>query len=131
MFPAGYILRITRKEWVEQVFDCMTYYTSLYRKWKPEQTILFVHKTDEGDSLIGFGTIGAIRDFQDFSEGEKALCAEHGWKRALDFSFIKKFSTPLLVKETFLAETLRRGRFLHGLALDDAQIGELLSQAGE
>lgn len=131
MFPAGYILRIKRKEWVQQVLDSMTYYTGIYRKWATGQIIIFVHKTDKGDSFIGFAIIGTTRDFTEFSAEEKRLCKEQGWKTAIDLTFIKKFSKPLLVKETFLAETLRRGRFLHGLALDDSQIRELLSQAGE
>ena len=131
MFPAGYILRIKHKEWVQQVFDSMSYYTSIYRKWATGQIIIFAHKTDKGDSFIGFGIIGTPREFADLSEEEKRLCEQHGWKTAIDLTFMKKFSKPLPVKETFLAETLRRGKFLHGLALDDSQIRELLSQAGE
>jgi hypothetical protein len=109
----------------------MTYYTKVNRKWKPRQTVIFVHKMDEGDSLIGFGIIETARQFSDLSEKEKAICAEYGWKTALDFTFMKEFTAPLLVRETFLAKTSRRGKYLHPFDLSKVQMRELLSQAGE
>ena len=52
---AGYILRITRKEWVDQVFERTKYYVGIRRRWKPNQIIFFAHKTARGDAFIGYG----------------------------------------------------------------------------
>jgi hypothetical protein len=42
---AGYVLRIMSDYWVNHVFDMAIYYTNLRRRWKSDQSIIFIHKT--------------------------------------------------------------------------------------
>ena len=98
----GYILRIATKQWVEQVFNLAIYYTSARRKWKSGQTILFVHKTNKGDAVVGYGEIGDIYSVDELSGEERRECEKYGWKKAIEFKYVKKFENPLLIKETCL-----------------------------
>jgi len=75
----GYILRIAKKEWVEKVFDSAMYYTGARRKWQPGQTILFVSRTELGDSFIGYGVIENIYEKEELSEEEQRECETYGW----------------------------------------------------
>jgi hypothetical protein len=125
----GYILRISTEEWVDQVFDMAIYYTSVRRKWKPGQSILFVHKTDVGDAVVGYGVIENVYEKDELSEEEKHECEEHGWKRAIEFKYVLKFEKPLPVKETFLKALRVRGRTLHGFPVNKEQLGSVISQA--
>ncbi|RLI22356.1 hypothetical protein DRO54_01385 [Candidatus Bathyarchaeota archaeon] len=126
---AGYILRITRKEWVKQVFERTKYYVGIKRKWLPNQTILFVHKTAKGDAFIGYGVINNFQDFEELSDEEKTECQKWNWKGALDFIYVVKFKEPLLIKKTFLRDSKLKGRYLHGLALTRKQIDSILPMA--
>ncbi|HVP27012.1 MAG TPA: hypothetical protein VMT26_05035 [Candidatus Bathyarchaeia archaeon] len=123
----GYILRIASKQWVEQVFNMAAYYTSLPRKWKKGQTILFMHKTNNGDSIIGYGIIETVYDKNELSNEEKSECKKYGWKKAIEFSYVIRFEKPLLVKETFLKDTKLRGRYFHGLRLNKQQLQTIIS----
>jgi hypothetical protein len=124
-----YILRISTKEWVDQVFSVAIYYTSVRRKWKPGQRVLFVHKTNIGDALVGYGIIENILERDALSEEEKHECEEHGWKRAIEFKYVLKFEKPLPVKETFLKGLRVRGRALHGFPVNKEQLDSVISQA--
>jgi hypothetical protein len=126
---SGYILRIATKQWVNQVFNSAMYYTSARRKWKPEQIILFVHKTSIGDSLIGYGVIGNIYDLDELSEEERRECEKHGWKKAIEFKYVSEFEKALPIKETILKDIKVRGKLLHGLSLSKGQIDSVISQA--
>ena len=125
----GYILRIASKEWVERVFDLAIYYTSTRRKWETGQTIVFVHKTDMGDAIVGYGIIGNICALDELSEEERRECQRQGWKRAIEFKYVLRFDKPLLVKETFLKGLKLRGRYLHGLSLNREQLDSIIRQA--
>jgi hypothetical protein len=125
----GYILRIATKQWVEQVFNMAIYYTSARRKWKPGQTILFVHKTSKGDAVVGYGEIGNLYSIDELSEEEKLECKKHGWKKAIEFTYVKEFENPLLIKETFLKDLKIRGKYFHGLPLKREQITSIIEQA--
>jgi hypothetical protein len=126
---AGYILRIATKQWVNQVFDTAMYYTSAIRKWKPEQTILFVHKTSVGDSIIGYGVIEDVYGLDELSEEERRECEKHGWKVAIGFKYVKEFEKTLPLRETALKDLSARGKFLHGLPLSSEQIESVINQA--
>ncbi|PIU59993.1 hypothetical protein COS86_01315 [Candidatus Bathyarchaeota archaeon CG07_land_8_20_14_0_80_47_9] len=126
---AGYILRIASEEWVRQVFDMAIYYTSLSRKWKEGQTILFVSKTSVGDMVIGYGVIQGVISTDELSEEERRKCEEHGWKRAIEFTYVKRFEKPLPLKKTFLKDSKFRGRYLHGLVISKEQLDSIISQA--
>lgn len=127
--PEGYILRITKKEWVTQVFDLTRYYVGFRRKWKPGLTIFFVHKTEKGDALIGYGVVGKVIRRERLSEKEKRECKKHGWTFALDFKYVIKFDEPLLLKDSVLKNLKVRGRYLHGYPLNSERIEALLNQA--
>lgn len=128
---SGYILRITTKEWVEQVYDRVKYYVGIRRKWKPGQIILFAHKTRKGDAFIGYGVINVFQPLEELTEKEKAECEKWGWYGALDFKYVKKFKEPVLIKETILKDFRLKGRLVHGFGLNSEQIESILSQAGE
>jgi predicted transcriptional regulator len=125
----GYILRIASEEWVRQVFDMAIYYTSLSRKWKEGQTILFVSKTSVGDMVIGYGVIQGVISTDELSEEERRKCEEHDWKRAIEFTYVKRFEKPLPLKKTFLKDSKFRGRYLHGLVISKEQLDSIISQA--
>lgn len=125
----GYILRIATEKWVNQVFDIAVYYTSIRRRWKPNQTIAFIHKTIVGDAIIGYGVIDNIYEKDELSEKEKHECEKYGWKKAIEFKYVMKFGKPLPINETFLKNSKLRGRYFHGLKLDKDQLNSIITQA--
>ncbi|MEM2118369.1 MAG: hypothetical protein QW386_05055 [Candidatus Bathyarchaeia archaeon] len=125
----GYILRIATKQWVEQVFNMAIYYTSARRKWRPGQTILFMHKTGKGDAVVGYGEIGNLYSIDELSEEEKLECEKHGWKKAIEFTYVKEFENPLSIKDTFLKDLKIRGKYFHGFPLKREQITSIIEQA--
>jgi hypothetical protein len=126
---AGYILRIATKQWVDQVFDSAIYYTSVNRKWIRGHTILFVHKTGEGDAFIGYGVVENVYARDELSEEERHRCEEEGWTRALEFKYVKELEKPLLVRQSFLKGTKLRGRLLQGLTVTRKQLDATIEQA--
>jgi hypothetical protein len=126
---AGYILRIASKQWVDQVFEMAIYYTNIRRKWKTGQTILFIHKTKIGDAIVGYGVIENVYEKDELSEEEKRQCERGGWKRAIEFKYVKQFDAPLSIKETFLKGSKLRGRYFHGLKLTKEQLDNLMAKA--
>jgi hypothetical protein len=126
---AGYILRIATDQWVDHVFEMAIYYTNLKRKWKSGQVILFIHKTRNGDALVGYGVVDDVTERDELSEEEKLECEQGGWKRALEFKYVKRFDEPLLIKETFLKGSKLRGRFFHGLEVDKEQLEKIVGKA--
>jgi hypothetical protein len=125
----GYILRITTRRWVDQVFDLTTYYTSARRRWKVGQIIVLIHKTKIGDAVIGYGVIENVYERDELSEEERLECEKHGWKKAIEFKYIIKFEKPLPVKETFLKDLKLSGKYLHSLALNKDQLKAIISRA--
>lgn len=125
----GYILRIASKQWLNQVFSMAIYFTNMRRKWKNGQTILFVHKTGVGDALVGYGLIERACEQDELSEQDKHECERGGWKRAIEFTYVKQFDEPLAIKDTFLRGSRLRGRYFHGLKLNNNQLKALLAQA--
>jgi len=126
---AGYILRIATKKWVDQVFDSAIYYTSINRKWTRGQTILFVHKADEGDAVVGYGLIENVYSADQLSDEEKRRCEKEGWNRALEFRYVKQLEKPLLLRDTFLRDSKLRGRLLHGLSVTRVQMAATVELA--
>jgi len=124
----GYVLRITTEKWVSQVFCLAIYYTNLRRRWKLGQTIVFLHKTSVGDAIVGYGVIGRISEKDELPEEEQRECEKHGWKKAIEFKYVKPVK-PLPIKETFLKDLGLSGKYLHGLKLDEAQLNSIISQA--
>jgi len=125
----GYILRIAKKEWVRHVFNMAVYYTNFRRKWKKGQTIIFVHKTTVGDSVVGYGEIGNVLSLEELSEEEKEYCGKYGWKKAIEFKYVIPFKNPLPLRDTFLKELKLRGKMLHGFPLNKEQINSIIDRA--
>jgi hypothetical protein len=125
----GYILRIAKEEWVNKVFDLAIYYTSSRRNWKTGHSIIFVHKTKAGDAFVGYGEIGSICASDELSEEEKLECERRGWKKAIEFRYVKRFDEPLPIRETFLKDSKLRGRSLHGFPLKKKQASAIIDQA--
>jgi hypothetical protein len=123
----GYILRIATEKWVDQVFDLAIYYTSARRKWRKGQTIIFMHKTNFGDAVIGYGVIGNVYERDALSESERRECEKQGWKKAIEFKYVKK-TDPLPIKETILKDMKVHGRYLHSLTLNREQLNAIISK---
>jgi len=124
----GCILRIATGLGVDQVFDMAIYFTNLRREWKQGQTVLFAHKTSLGDALVGYGLIERAWEKDELSEQDRDACEKGGWKRAIEFRYVKRFDKPLAIKETFLKGSKRRGRCFHGLKLDKNQLEGVFAQ---
>jgi hypothetical protein len=124
---AGYVLRITSDFWADHVFDMTIYYTNLRRKWQTGQTIVFTHKTQSGDSVVGYGVIERACQQNELAEEDRM--EPEKWKTALVFRYVLRFDKPLPIKETFLKEPKFRGRYAHGLGLNKGQIDSILNHA--
>jgi tRNA uridine 5-carbamoylmethylation protein Kti12 len=124
---AGYVLRITSNSWVDHVFDMAIYYTNLRRKWQAGQTIIFIHRTESGDSVVGYGVIERACQQDELPEGDRM--EPEKWKTALVFRYVLRFEKPLSVKETFLNEPKFRGRYAHGLGVSKEQMDSILDRA--
>jgi len=124
---AGYVLRIMSDYWVDHVFNMAIYYTNLRRRWKPDQTIIFIHRTNAGDAIVGYGVIENVCEQNELSEEERLGSEE--WKEAIVFKYVVRFEKPLPVKETFLKEPKFRGRYVHGLPLSKEQLDSILKLA--
>lgn len=125
----GYILRIATKQWVNRVFSMAIYFTSMRRKWRTGQTVLFMHKTGRGDAFVGYGLIEKASDIEELSEQDKHECDRGGWKGAIEFTYVKQFEKPLPVKDTFLKDSKLRGRCFHGFELRKNELESILAQA--
>ncbi|MFB0523314.1 MAG: hypothetical protein ACETV1_06100 [Candidatus Bathyarchaeia archaeon] len=125
----GYILRISRDEWVRQVFSLKRYYAGVRRRWEPELTIFFARKAEKGDSFLGCGVIKSVQKAKELSGRERAECEKWGWRHVLHFKNLVKFEPPLPIKETAIKDVGVYGRLLHGYSLTQAQIQSLLSKA--
>ncbi|MCX6649985.1 MAG: hypothetical protein NTV61_11490 [Candidatus Bathyarchaeota archaeon] len=56
----GYILRISRDEWLEQVFRLNKYYTGIMRDYKRGTPILLAMKAGGRDSFVGYGIVDKV-----------------------------------------------------------------------
>jgi len=124
---AAYVLRITSDYWVSHVFDMAIYLTNLRRKWKADQGIIFIHNTESGDAVIGYGIIEKVCKQNELPEEERL--EPEKWKEAIVFKYVIKFEKPLITKKTFLKNPKFRGRFLHGLAINKEQLDSIVTQA--
>ncbi len=130
-FPKDFILRITKDEWLKQVFTIKKYYPGIGRRWEPNSTILLARKAENKDSFIGYGVLERFIKREDLPEKEKAECEKMGWKGVLVFSELYKFEPPLPIKDTVLAGTKAKGRCFHGYPLTRNQVKSILDMARE
>lgn len=127
----AYILRITKDEWVERVYEGKKYYVGIPRRWEAGLTVFIAYRTEKGDSLIGYGAVGAVKKMKDLGGEEREECVKHGARWILYFDKLVRFRFPLLIKDTVLKDVAVHGRYLHGFHLTDEQTRSILAQVDE
>lgn len=127
----GYILRISSDEWLNQVFQIKKYYSGINRNWKSGTPVLLAKKTEEGDSILGYGITQNVEMLWEMTPEEEDYCRENNWRCALTFQPLVKFKKPLPIKDTILAYDKRRGSFLHGALISEQTINSILDRAEE
>lgn len=125
----NFILRISKEEWLRQVFTIKKYYPGVPRRWENGSIILLARGSEEGDSFVGYGIVKDFVSKEDLSDIERFQCERMKWKGAIVFSELYKFEPPLPLKETFLAGLRAKGKCLHGYPLTDGQVAEILETA--
>jgi len=125
----GYILRISKDSWLEQVYELKKYYPGIARRWKRGTIILLAKKAEEGDSFIGYGVVDKVEMLWELPPEEEAYVREQGWRSALTFKALFRFEKPYPIKESILADDPRRGRTLHGARLTEDQVDAILEAA--
>ncbi|MFP3950929.1 MAG: hypothetical protein ACLFVP_02125 [Candidatus Bathyarchaeia archaeon] len=125
----GYILRISKDEWLSQVYDLRKYYSGVMRHWDKGTVILLVKKAEEGDSFIGYGVVDKVEKTAEMSPEEKDYCLRNNWRCALSFDELKRFPRPFPIKRSLLAEDPRKGSYLHGVKLSWKVINHILEDA--
>jgi hypothetical protein len=78
---------------------------------------------------VGYGLIEKACEKNELSEQDKYECERGGWKRAIEFTYVKRFDKPLAIKDTFLKGSRLRGRYFQGLKLDKYQVEAILARA--
>ena len=126
----GYLLRLSKESWSEQVFNLGKYYAGIQRNWIRGTPILLAKKVEKkGDCIVGYGVVDNIENLWEMTPEEETYARENGWKQALKFRNLVQFKTPLLIKNSLLKDDKRKGAFLHGAKLTEDQIDALLTQA--
>ena len=123
-----HILRISRDEWIRQVYDVGKYYSGMIgvKGWQIGSTVVFLKKVGKKDSVIGHGSIAGIETIDDMSEEEKKMCQENGWKSAVRFADLKKLEPAKPINETAIGKWGARGQYLHGRALSNEELETIL-----
>lgn len=125
----GYILRISKDSWLNQVYERRKYYSGVLRNWKRGTIILLAKKTGKDDSFIGYGVVDKVEMLWELPPEEAAYAKEHGWRCALTFRTLFRFDKPYPIKESILADDPRKGRLLHGARLTEDQVDAILEAA--
>lgn len=89
-----------------------------------------MRKRGAGDSFIGYGIVEKIDVLWKFSPEEEKYCEENGWKLALKFKYVRKFK-PYPIKNLILSSDVRNVRYLHGAALNEDQVNDILKIDGD
>jgi len=126
--PAGYILRISKAEWLKQVYDRKKYYPGILRNWRPGMTILLARKTEKEDSFIGYGMIDRVTMIDETEGEEREYCESSGWKCVLSFSTLVRFDNPVPVKKILDKGYRGKGRLLHGIRVTSQQVESVLHE---
>jgi len=127
----GYVLRISHEDLVNQVFSLGLYYSGVQRNFIRGTPLLFAAKTDDGDSLVGYGVVDKVKYLWEMTPADEDYAKEHNWKIALTIRAATRFRTPLLIKNSILKDDKRKGAYLHGAKLSEETIDALLEQAEE
>ena len=125
----GYILRISRDEWLEQVFRLNKYYTGIMRDYKRGTPILLAMKAGGRDSFVGYGVIDKVEMLWEMPPEEEDYSRGHGWKCGLTFRGLTRFAKPYPIGKSCLSTDPRRGAFLNGAKLTEDQVDSILEAA--
>jgi hypothetical protein len=131
ILPKNYVLRITREEWLRQVFSIKKYYPGVPRSWEEGGIFLLIRKAEKGDSFIGYGVLERFVKRDVLPKEKRQECEKMGWKGELVFSELYRFEPPVPIKETILGNTGVRGRCFHGYPLNSEQVESILNAARE
>ncbi len=105
------------------------YYPGIARHWKKGYLIFLVMRSDKGDSFVGYGIIEKFVNKSELSDEERRECERMGWRGAIIFSELYKFTPPLLIKETVLGGLRIKGKCWHGYPLTEKHAEEVLETA--
>lgn len=100
-------------------------YVGIRREWSPGSKIIFVKKSNAGDSIIGVGVMEKLVELGAMDGGEKKTCLENNWYGKIVFSQVARFQPPVLVRDTDLASL--QPALLHGHEAGDVSRIEGLS----
>ena len=127
----GYILRISRHEWLEQVFRLNKYYTGIMRDYKWGTSILLAMKTEGRDSFVGYGIVDKVEMLWEMLPEEEDFSRGHGWKCGLTLMGLTRFQHPYPIGKSCLSTDPRPGAFLNGARLTEDQVDSILEAADE
>lgn len=125
----NFILRITREEWLRQVFTIKKYYPGVPRRWEKGGLIFLARRSERGDSFVGYGVIERFIEKDNLRGAEREECERMGWRGAIIFDELYRFEPPLPLKETSLANLRAKGKYLHGYPLTEKQAADILEAA--
>ncbi|MEM1544192.1 MAG: hypothetical protein QW600_03090 [Candidatus Bathyarchaeia archaeon] len=125
----NFILRITREEWLRQVFTIKKYYPGVPRRWERGGLIFLARRSDRGDSFVGYGVVGRFIEKDDLKGVERQECERMRWRGVIIFDELYRFEPPLPLKETSIAGLKAKGKCLHGYPLTEEQAAEILEAA--
>ncbi len=127
----GYILRVSKNEWIDQMFRLSKYYTGLIRAYTRGQVILFLGKVDKlGDCFIGYGVIDKVEMLWEMPPEEEDYARGHGWKVGLTFRGLTRLDPPVSREATSLnrAADPRTGAFIHGARIAQETVDAVLDE---
>jgi len=125
----GFILRISRDEWLEQVFRIGKYYTGLIRDYRRGTPILLAKKAERGDSFVGYGIVDKVEMLWEMTPEEEDYSRGNGWKCGLTLRGLTRFTRPFPIKESILRDDKRKGSFLNGIKIREDQVDSILEAA--
>ncbi len=118
--PNNYILRISKDEYEQRVFDQEQYYVGVRGKWEPGVTIFLARKR-KVDSFIGQASVERVVPLDKMTEAERKECKQEGWRWRLDFGeTLREYKEPLPIREV-MGKNFPVGRILQGYRLTDEQ----------
>ena len=127
----GYILRVAKDHWLEQIFTINKYYSGVSRNWRRGTPILLAMKAGSRDCFVGYGVVDKVEMLWEMTPDEEEYCRDNGWKCALTFRGLTRLQEPVPIRETVLSGDRRTGSFLHGAKLTEDQVDSIIEAAEE
>lgn len=125
----NYIMRIVSDEFEASVFSKKAYYTAMRRRWSKGIKILFVKKSPQGDSFIGYAIVDRVLSIEEMDINDKRFCLENAWSNKIVFSRLVRLEPPVLVKNTVVGKWPQKGALLHGAPISDEDLNTIVELA--